>query len=321
MAIHDPAGVPKVLANNPAKFFDCFLSLKGPDMLLESSTRILPSDLRKSTLTRRLQDCRASIDPLDDWRGHLPISGYYPCAGRDWSPILADLTDTWVYADYAPQGSEDPRQGIGDWLRTPPDGLVLESLLDDVPPDALSSWAPWPFLPNFTAALRPPIELAQVPFAMLAVYRRDDGRKVRLMYVIGEATATLMAIYGQLRYTPMVLALIQMGYGLGGGWNRFFDPGVHDCSMRHFFRYHPMGMPPLILNNRYMPPDEFPVLKSIGVNSFEKFELRSTHNDYRPREVDVGMLYDLFPWLRNGNSISKDTDLGKIAAIPRYYKL
>ena len=284
-------------------------------MLLVSSHRSFSPDLPKSVLARRLRDCHDSPDPLDDWRGHLPISGYYPCAGRDWSPVLADIADTWVYADYAPQGNDDPREGIHAWLMNPPEGLVLETLLDNVPHEALSTWAPWPYLPNFTASSPPPIELAQVPFAMLAVYIRSDGRKVRLMYVIGEATATLMAIYGQLKYTPMVLALIQMGYGLGGGWNRFFDPGVNDCAMRYFFRYHPMGMPPLIINNRYMPPDEFRLRKTIGVNPFEKLELRSTHNDYRPREADVGMLYDLFPLFMNGISLPMDTNSGKYLAL------
>ena len=266
-------------------------------MLLKPPARMIPSRSSGAARQARLRACQESTDPIADWQGHLPVSGYYPCAGRDWSPILVDLTDTWVFVDYAPLGDQDAEHGIRDWLSDPPEGLMLESLQTDIPPSALSQWAPWPYIPDYSSSSRKPIEQAPNPFAMLAVYRREDGRKLRLMYIIGEATATLIAIYGRQPYTPMILALIQMGYGLGGGWNRFFDSNDYECSMRHFFRLHKAGVPPYILNNSYMPPVEFPLMKRFVVDECSELELRNTHQDYGPLEADVGLLCDMFPSL------------------------
>ena len=289
-------------------------------MLLKPPAHLSPSRSSGAARQARLRACQASSDPLADWQGHLPVSGYYPCAGRDWSPILVDLTDTWLYVDYAPLGDQDAEHGIREWLSDPPEGLTLESLHGGIPPSALSSWAPWPYLPDYSSSSRKPIEQAPNPFAMLAVYRREDGRKLRLMYVIGEATATLMAIYSRQPYTPMILALIQMGYGLGGGWNRFFDPKDYECSMRHFFRLHAAGIPPYVLNNGYMPPAEFPVMKRIVIDTYNKLELRTTHQDYGPIEADVGMLYDMFPGYIQVTSELDSERLGVNGILDRRHK-
>jgi len=258
---------------------------------------------------RRRAACLDSADPVAHWRGHLPVSAYYPCAGQDWHPVqgMADV-DTWLYADYAPWGREDARGPLQAWLAAPPEGLELERLIEDVPPAALSPWAPWPYHPG-EAGLgltdparwgrngRIPVCLAPHPVAMLARYRRRDGRPVTLVYVIGEATATFLAVYGREPFTPWLLCLISMGYGLGGGWNRFFDGGDAGCTLRHALRAHPGGIPPLILSNGYLPPDEFPVCHRSphGFHPQAGLDLRRTHDRYRPQVPDLALLRELFP--------------------------
>jgi hypothetical protein len=136
---------------------------------------------------------------------------------------------------------------------------------------------------------------------MLAIYRRPNRRIVKLMYVIGEATSTLLAVYGRERFTPLLLCLIQMGYGLGGGWDRFFDSGVSDCTMRHAFRLHPAGMPPWILSNSYLPPEEFQVVHRFASPTQTPFgdalDLRRTHHRYFPQEGDRDFLSRTYPVL------------------------
>lgn len=257
-----------------------------------------------SSLSLRLKSresaCRSSADPIEDWRGHLPLSSYYPCAGTDWRPIqAAGSIDTWLYADYAPFGDENPRELLKEWLSNPPEGLELERLIEDVIADRLSDWAPWPFMRNWDENSRVPIQLVREPVAMFARFRRLDGSSLRLMYVIGEASATLMAVYGKEAFTPWMLCLIQMGYGLGGGWDRFFDAQDSECVMRHAFRLHPAGMPPLILSNSYNPPEEFRVVHApepiLSLHATSELDLRETHDRYRPQVADSEMVGRLFP--------------------------
>ena len=254
----------------------------------------------RSPIRVRSNACTSSEDPIADWRGHLPLSGYYPCAGWDWRPVLvADVVETWLYVDYAPDGNGDPTNAIKPWLSAPPEGLVLETMIESVDPAALSSWAPWPYMPHWTEHDRRPVQLAAHQVAMFAQYRRPDGRPLRLMYVVGDATATFLAIFGRDPFTPWVLCLIQMGYGLGGGWIRFFDPEDPECVLRHAFRAHPKGMSPFILSNDYLPPTEFPVALDCegipGTSPDSGLQLRTTHGKYHPLVPDRNLLADLFP--------------------------
>lgn len=270
--------------------------MKGIEMVTRNP--LLAKLPKNDPRAHRQQACHSSKDPILDWQGHLPVSGYYPCAGRDWAPILANVTDTWVYVDHAPLGNRDARAGIIEWLSHPPDGLTLELMVKDVPPHLLSSWAPWPFVSNSSVIETKQIEQAPVQFAILAIYKTDSGKRIRLMYVIGEATAALISIYGRLPFTPMILALIQMGYGSAGGWNRFFDPNDMECYMRHFFRWHPSGISPLILSNNYLPPKEFESIKQIPIDPDDPsdyLDLRITTHNYKPNHPDTGMLTELFP--------------------------
>ena len=258
-------------------------------------------DLRP-LLKERESACRPHTDPIADWRGHLPLSGYYPCAGTDWSPIQAAASiDTWVFADYAPFGLQNPREPLKTWLSNPPEGLSLELLIEDVSSNRLSDWADWPYLGIREEGGWGPMHLEIDPVAMFALYRRADGRPVRLMYLIGEATATLLAIYGRESFTPWMLCLIQMGYALGGGWDRFFDPLDSECAMRHALRLHPAGMSPLILSNHFLPPEEFQAIEDceriLGTRSESGLDLRKTHDLYCPRIADQEMLARLFPGL------------------------
>lgn len=259
-------------------------------------------NLRRSSFQDRSSGCTAHEDPLEDWRGHLALSGYYPCAGADWRPIqVVDAIDTWLYADYAPLGNENPDEHLKTWLQNPPGGMELELLIEDVAPMDLSDWAPWPYMAQWSVEDRVPVQLASHPVAMFARYRRSDGRPLRLVYVVGEATATFLAVYGRQPFTPWLLCLIQMGYGLGGGWNRFFDAEDPACLLRHAFRAHPAGLPPFLLCNDYLPPAEFPVILEGATGQGEslspELHLRKTHDRYRPRVADLGLLREAFPGL------------------------
>jgi len=69
-----------------------------------------------------------------------------------------------------------------------------------------------------------------------------------LLYLATEAIATYEALFVATGHRPDLVALIQPGFGLGGGWVDFRNPGnPWDQALQR----HPKGLPPHLVTNRY----------------------------------------------------------------------
>lgn len=174
--------------------------------------------------------------PLDEL---LRRSLYYPACGLDGDPVrfLAGRVQSFVYADCW-RAPGDVRKSLYS-----PDHAFkgYECLFDhDVSPRELGlcSWAAMyrPRHPDWkdrhTSFHRLEAHAGRDGFGIWSIFRRLPAFPVShgpeyfsLLYLGTEGVTTYLHLYGVRRTAPRILVLMKSGFGFGGNWIRFDDPG------------------------------------------------------------------------------------------------
>ena len=199
-----------------------------------------------------------SNDPIP-WDQLLPGCFYYPCCFRDSWPLATFSAPgrLFVYVDYLDgAGSDEARkEGIRSWL----EGLPGFRGIREVTPQELG-WKDWTMVtqtwerPEFLR-FRHAMPKTVSPFAFLAGIGESW-----ILFLATEAVATYEALFLTNGTRPDWVALIQPGFGLGGGWCDFRDEGNPWDQTLH---RHPQGVPPHLVTNRYC--HRYPAWESQGL--------------------------------------------------------
>jgi len=93
------------------------------------------------------------------------------------------------------------------------------------------------------------------PFGHWSVWQRDPGlddthgaERFSIFYMSGEISSIYQGLYNRLAIAPLVLAIIQPGGGLGGGWE---NPDNEDSFFHSVVAANPAGLPRFLLNGYY----------------------------------------------------------------------
>ncbi len=198
----------------------------------------------------------------------LTESLYYPACGLDGTPVkfFAGNVLSFVYADYEVTKDEYLRNldghDAGSGFRGYRSIVQREVFTNDIVP---SGWRPLmtPSSPEQRERLRE-CEARCRPFGHWSVWQRsaDFGEShgpdmFSVLYFAGEMSAIYQGLFCRLGIAPKILAIIQPGGGLGGGWE---NPDRDDSFFKKVVGSNRAGMPEYLLygfwtlGTSYEPP-------------------------------------------------------------------
>ena len=223
-------------------------------------------ELPKMRLTPWLHAIKSSTQRSNvefSLRGVLTDSLYYPACGLNGTPVkyLGGNVLSFVYADYVITQEEflDNLNGERDDCGF----LGYQSILQreifrrDIVPD---SWVA-PMRPCDPEGIERLCERERrcQPFGHWSVWSRNADRDgthgpelFSFLYFGGEISALYQGLYCRLRIAPTILAIIQPGGGLGGGWEAIEDDG---SFFKRVVASNPAGMPQYLLYGGFGGPN------------------------------------------------------------------
>ena len=187
----------------------------------------------------------------------LRDSLFYPACGLNGTPVkyLGGFVRSFVYADYLVTEDELEadlrRSGCRGYdcmfdRKLSPSDLGLEDWSEVYPLGVRSFRGRGP---------------RRAPFSHWTVWRRCEGlgdshgpRGFSLLYMGAEAIATYRSLYAARGTAPRVLAIIQPGDGLGGGWTPLASD---DSLLKREVAANRAGMPPFLLYGGFGGPQAY----------------------------------------------------------------
>lgn len=232
---------------------------------------------------------KISADPDSARESKLPLeeiltnSLYYPACELDGTPIksLSHEIQSFVYADYsmtlARLVSNLQGNGASDGIRGYAPVLLREVFFSEFVP---SGWKP-EIVPSHGQKRLLERERSASPFGHWSVWKRlpefpdtHGAEVISLLYLGGEMSAVYQGLYLQTRRVPKVLALIQPGGGMGGGWE---TPDREDSFFHRVVRAHPEGMPSYLLHGGLGDEDFYraPCWSEYGGDALKRLSARN----------------------------------------------
>lgn len=164
----------------------------------------------------------------------LQHSLYYPAAGIDGRPVqfLAGFIHSFIYVDYGKQDADvNEATQLAGFLGYRVAGRKRLQK-DDLAPAGWTPTVPQQFREEVYNFAQGHIqEWLKRPFADWYIFDRESGmdenhgpQRFSLIYICGDGIATYQALYWQNRTAPVVLTIIQPGFGFGGNYTEFCDP-------------------------------------------------------------------------------------------------
>lgn len=204
---------------------------------------------------------KLSADSMKD--GPLPLdrilreSLFYPASGFDGDPIrhLSGSFRSFVYADYGYERDEFMRALAGPEFC----GYEILAMREiDEAELAPHGWhhPPVPFRdgePN-AGDIKPPFFVWVVMEDPYDLSVDLEPRRVSLLYFCIDGVKAFQTLYVDRGLAPKAIAIIQDGYGFGGNYTDFREPG---CSLGRAVLENPAGMPQFLLYGGYGERDEY----------------------------------------------------------------
>ncbi len=171
----------------------------------------------------------------------LDNSLYYPACGLNGTPVkyLSGHIVSFVYVDYHVSQQEYLADLHGDDNDAGFNGYKSiyerEIYYEDLTPNG---WQP-PLNPPLNTRLRKELKRGPRFWGHWSVWQRENGlmddhgaEMFSFLYICGEMSTIYQGLYNRLSIMPLVVAIIQPGGGMGGGWenpendNSFFKKVV-----------------------------------------------------------------------------------------------